>query len=237
MYSGTPGTGLQLPSADGGPAGFYMIGILAALAVIMLFSALMLPRLLELPHTGVSRICLLIISAAALAAASYGSLANLAAVAALAVPVLFVGEMFRPGTRENLLVQVSGSYAGAILAIMCSLWMMLARQEGGIGVMAICLALIGGAILGSWVLSKRARPIGAFIGGLIGGIVAQPLLPGIAWWPIVVLAMGIGLVVWGLDELARSVGIPAKKTTQAAFGLMPLSAMGVVGYALSLIVL
>ncbi|MGO1637662.1 MAG: hypothetical protein ACTHYA_04100, partial [Ancrocorticia populi] len=57
------------------------------------------------------------------------------------------------------------------------------------------------------------------------------------WRPGLFLAVCLGLVMWGLDGLGRMVGMRDGGVARAGFGLIPVSAIGVVGYALALLVL
>ncbi|MGO1591948.1 MAG: hypothetical protein ACTHW1_02910 [Ancrocorticia sp.] len=213
-----------------------LVVLLIALALIQLFCAWHVPRLLELPHENAARVWLIIVSVGALGAVSLGTLEQLAVIAALAVPVIFMGEMFRPGSRDHLLWQVSGTYAGAVLAVMNSMWFLVARS-GAASVALVCVAAMCGALLISLVLVGRTRLIAVPLGALIGGFAAQFWLGTLPGWITPAFALALALIMWGLDYLARSVGLRDNRGAKAALGLIPISAMGVVGYALSLLVL
>ena len=210
--------------------------LIVGIGVIQAFLMWQFPRLTELPHENVARVCLEIIATGALAAAAFGTVEDVAVVAALAVPLIFLGEMFRPGGRENLLRQVSGTYAGGIIAIMGSLWYLIVGMNGA-SFGLVCTGAIAGAILVSLLLVGRARLMSIPLGALLGAFVTRLFVPDVALWPLFVLAICIGVVSWGMDQLGRAVGLRESGGVRAAFGLIPVSAMGVVGYALALIVL
>ncbi|MGO3041918.1 hypothetical protein [Ancrocorticia populi] len=235
--AGSSSADVQLQAVVLDPFGVRFIVLLAGLAAVMGFLAFSLPRLLELPHEGIARVCLLVVAAGALAAASLGTAEDLALVAALSVLLVFLAEMFRPGPRENLLRQVSGTYTAALITMMGSLWMLMARTQGGGYLGLLCAGGIGGALIVSILFLGTARLIGVPLGALAGAAIAQYFLPDMGWRPCLFLAVCLGLVMWGLDGLGRMVGMRDGGVARAGFGLIPVSAIGVVGYALALLVL
>ena len=211
--------------------------LVVGLAVALIFVAICWgwPGLVGLPNRGVSRAGIAAIGLAALLCAAFGSSTHLAYVAAFGVPVVYIGEMLRRDGRTRLLTQVAGTYAGGLLGIGAALWKLVANEPGGfefgLSAMAgMALAGIAGAFVrGSLIL--LAVPVAAALGS---GAVAWAATD-LPWWPAIVFAVILGVLAWGLEQVTPAVLSQLEWSSKVSFALIPFSAMGVVGYALALL--
>ena len=211
--------------------------LVVGLAVAMIFAAICWgwPGLTGLPNRGVSRAAMAVIGFAALLCAAFGSSAHLAYVAAFGVPVVYIGEMLRRDGRTRLLIQVAGTYAGGLLGIGSALWLLVTEEPGGFDLglswmVGMVLAGIASAFVrGPFIL--LAVPIAAALGSGAMAWAATDL----PWWPAVVFAVILGVLAWGLEQMTPAALSQLEWTSRVSFALIPFSAMGVVGYAVALL--
>ncbi len=210
-----------------------------ALALVVVFGALSWgwPGLIGLPNRGVGRAGVAVIGCAALACAVFGTVTHVAYVAALGVPVVYIGEMLRGDGRSRLLTQVAGTYAGGLLGIGGALWILVAELPGGYD---LALSWVAGMALAAVACTFVRGPLIAAAVPVMAGLGSGALLVGttdLPWWPAVAFAGILGVLAWGLEQMTPAVLTTEGVASRISFALIPFSAMGVVGYALSLLVL
>ncbi len=213
------------------------IVVALVLAIVLGVTCWGWPSLVGLPNRDVGRMGMAVIGYVALAFALYGSVLYVTYVAALGVPVVYVGEMLRRDGRPRLLTQVAGTYAGGLVGIGGSLWLLVVELPGGDK-----LAL-------SWMVAMAFAAVATtFVRGPLIGV-AVPLaavaassavlltVTDLAWWPAPAFAVILGVLAWGLEQMTPAVLASSDLVSRVSFALIPFSAMGVVGYALALLVL
>lgn len=194
------------------------------------------PVLVGMPNRGVGRLGMAAINCGALACAFFGSITHVAYVAALGVPMVYIGEMLRRDERVRMLTQVAGTYVGGLLGVGAALWLLLVEHPSG---HELALAMILGMAC--------AAPAGVFLRGPLV-VLAVPILAALgaggfllvatslAWWPALVFAAILGILAWGLEQMTPAMLTLPGLAPRVSFALIPYSAMGVVGYVLGLLV-
>ena len=229
-------TVLPAAVAIGGAMAVGLVPLVAlALAVVLCAVYWGWPHLTALPNASVGRAVTSIIGGAALVAAAVGSATAVAYVAAVGVLVVYLGEMVRRDGRVRLLSQVIGSYAGGVLGISAALWLSLANLVSGVELGVVWMA--GMAVAGGASAFVRGPLVGAAagIGALLGSGVTLFAFPDIPRWPVIPFAVILGILAWGLEKMTQRMLAQNDVSALVSFALLPLCAMGVVGYTLALV--
>lgn len=201
------------------------------------------PKLLGMPRRATARWTIGIVAALSLVVALFFGIGELAVLAALAIPVVYVGEM-TCAERAHLLEQVAESYLGALIAISASMWIVALRAGGGEVVATAAIVLLGGTF-GLYYTRGPVRFAAATGAGFAAGALCTPALIRLAGTGTLaeglasaaILAVGYGLVAVGLAKVLGALQAANSGRAGVCFVLVPHSALGVLGYTLALLFL
>lgn len=193
------------------------------------------PLLTALPNVAVGRAVALVIGAAALLAAAFGSTAAVAYVAAVGVLAVYVGEMIRKDGRVRLLSQVIGTYAGGVLGVSAALWLSLARLPGGFELGAVWMTGMAVAGIASAFVRGPLVAVAAGLASFLGSAGMLFVFPDVPRWPVFAFAVILGILAWGLEKMTTQMLSQGNAAALVSFALVPFCAMGVVGYTSALV--
>ncbi|QJC21254.1 hypothetical protein [Arcanobacterium buesumense] len=149
--------------AVGAVFGPYAIALAVAILGAILISGW--PNLLYLPNRTIPRTMLTLLAIALLVTALFGTVEHTAIVMAGSVIAAFIAEMFRTDGRKQLIEQLSGGFAGAVVLVAGSLWIHTMRHAQGkdvVIVAAVSLAIV--ALMHAF--DSWAARVAGFINGI-----------------------------------------------------------------------
>ncbi|PZR51655.1 hypothetical protein DNL40_15415 [Xylanimonas oleitrophica] len=227
--------------AAGAYAGtLWLTGVVTVLVVLL---ALGWAPLLRVPAPGGTTF---VVAAAGVAAvgvawATQGEpvLRHLPIVVAMALVLAFFAEMLRRDGRPRLVESVSGTVAGAVLAVAASGWIATGRSTGGAALVvtaalavAVAAALSALPVAAGWVGALGAVAVAAVAGAAAGAVVpeVEPLTGLVAG-----LAGGLGVAALRLlFERLRSLSGPRAGLAAAA---VPVTLGGILVFAVGRVLL
>ncbi len=195
------------------------------------------PRLLSLPHIASARATMLLVAVCGALCALCGQPIHVAYAAALAIPAVYVAQMLRRDGRAALASQVSGTYTGALVGLCGCLWIVTARAPGGGELLLIGAAVIAAGSIPLFLVPSPWRYASVLLCAAAGGMAATYAMPGVSWWPCIILTVGYTVLCWGLSQVIRLLETAGRGWPAVTFVLLPHSALGVLGYASALLVL
>lgn len=218
----------------------------SAIAALLLGLAIIpgWPIILGLTNRSVSRAIMAITLVVALAAAYFGTVSTTWVVAAGAILLSFVGEMFRRDGRIHLIEHISASAGGAMIMISASFWVHAAGawdreihslpDPGTMVGLTIAIAIAVAALIHSFD-SDNANWLGILNATIAGGV-AGFLLGGPFWVGLLVgatVGLFYAVVRRGLDSFER----PLTWVQGITKSLLPHCSLGVIGYVFTAILL
>lgn len=187
-------------------------------------------KLIELDNIHVPRVTLGVILVAAVISALFGSLTTTTFVAVFAVIACFLAEMFRHDGRPHLIEQISGTISGAVFILSGSLWILVTRVDGGDDVVIVgAITLAAVALMHAF--DTQAARVAGFINGIVFGV-GLSLIVGIT--PLIGFALGLSIAIVYLisSRLVEDLPRPSPRLQGASRAMIPLLAVGVIGYVM-----
>lgn len=209
------------------------VALLAVTAVLALAVAAGWPELAGLPFRPGSAVVVGLTGLGALFAVRLvgtgESLAGLAVVLASGLLLAFVNELLRRDGRVRMVESVSGTVAGAVLALCTAGWIATDSQAGGERVVVSgALALAVGAAVSAFELPRWVSAVATTLAAAGAGAVAGLALPGITPLVGAILGLAVGVLVAALDALLDSL-VELKRVLPAmAAAALPVAVSGAV---------
>ncbi|ROS78864.1 hypothetical protein [Cellulomonas sp. PhB143] len=194
------------------------------------------PSLLDLPAPLVTRVVIALAGVAAVGTVHLTdgdqALANLPLVLAFAVVVAFAAEMARRDGRVRLVDSVTGSVAGAVVAVASAGWLATGPGEAGVGVVVACAAGLAVAAAFSavdfhaWWGEGLTVLVGVVASGVTGALLAEVgLVRGLGTGLVAGLLVAASHALFGRLEVAST-----SRTAALAAIVLPVSLGGSLVY-------
>lgn len=209
-----------------------MLGVLMLVVVV----SIGWPTLAGVPRVLVSRLAVLAVGIAGSVVGVIGQPVYLAYIAAFAIPLVFCLEIIQPDVEGSKLHQISGTYTGSLVALTPAMWLFVARSFEGpaLGIVAVWILFTGSIV--SYVTPRRLHGVGVFLASIVVAVFATIALK-TSWLAAGIFVLTFTLLEWGLTKVSRVIERSIHDWSAMVFILIKHCALGVVAYALVLIVL
>ncbi|HYY10317.1 MAG TPA: hypothetical protein VE781_05225 [Kineosporiaceae bacterium] len=211
----------------------------AAVALVVLGTAVGWPTLLDLPGPRGSAVVVALTGFAGVALAlavqhQARPLAWFAAMIAIGVLLAFAREIVRPAPRDGLVESLTGTLAGQVVAVLAAGWLLVPRTGLGAAGVLVAAAAVGAARL------STALPWTGLVTGWVGlavgmgaaALAARLAVPGQVGAGLLI-GVAVAGVVAGLDRLLSVVQESRGSAALVAGAAAPVAAAGVVAYAVA----
>lgn len=212
-----------------------------AVAALAIGLALGWPTLLGLTHPRGTRVMVLLTgvagAVAAVVAPADEPLSAVAALAALAVPAAFTHELVRRDGRARLVESVTGTYAGQMVALLGSGWVLLTDLTDGPQVAVVgAAAALAARLAGVLPVPVALRPWSGVALAVAAGAAASAGVTGPSPAQSALVGVVVGAVVAATDRLLAGPRVPAGTAALSA-ALAPIAAVGTAVYAVARVAL
>lgn len=193
------------------------------------------PRLLNIPAVAHSRVVMLACAIVCPVLAACGSAAGLAYFVAFIPLVVFVAQMFRSDGRVKLLRHVAGTYAGCLMIVASSGWVLLGRTEGGSTLGILVCAMIFFGSLALYLAPSQWNVLVAGIVGILVAVVGVAVFHAASWLAACVLILMYTAVAWACNRLVRLLQVLGHDAAALALAFVPHCVLGALALVLSVI--
>ncbi len=213
-------------------SGAVIAGVVAVLAVVF---AMGWPMVTALPSPAGSTVVVALAGGSAVAAVfatrSQPYLGNVPLVFAGALLASFLAELVRRDGRERMVESVSGTVAGALVAICGAGWIAAERTLAGDAlVVAGAAALAVGAAVSAIPLREWAGAGATVVASLAGGAAVGAALGDLGLLSGALLGLAVGILLAAADALLDRLPSLERRPAAWAAGILPVTVTGILVY-------
>ncbi|MGP7959551.1 hypothetical protein ACTVCO_01910 [Sanguibacter sp. A247] len=210
------------------------VGVVAAVAVLVLVLAVGWPRLLGAPWPAGTMTVLALAGAGAITAVTIGdgTLSALPLVVACGLVLAFLGEMQRRDGRTHLVESLTGSVAGVVVTVCGAGWLAVVEHDGGLNLVVVCAGALAAASVAAvfapwkgWTSVAVAVAAGAAVGTAIAALV-----PATSVGAGAIIGAFAGVLAASLHVLLEKLPASSSRMGGAASAVVPIMVLGVVAY-------